>query len=168
MEFGHRKSDTRQMLVDRFNVLNNKWAPLKVVEHQSDAGKEFKQKKLKEEMAKLHITPRYSTPYCQYQNGWIEARMKEIDRCAKAMMFRGNAEPCDWPYAIRHAVRLHNAIPTLDTGRSPYEKSTAWVAEQGCCWQDSRQFVLQVLCQSMDKGQRRKGRKGVCLPRQRP
>ena len=124
VDFGHRKSDTRQMLVDRFNLLNNKWAPLKVVEHQSDAGKEFKQKKLKEEMAKLHITPRYSTPYCQYQNGWIEARMKEIDRCAKAMMFRGNAEPCDWPYAIRHAVRLHNAIPTLDTGRSPYEKST--------------------------------------------
>ena len=124
VDFGARKSDTRRKLISRFNKLNNKWAPLKIVEHQTDSGKEYKQKLMRAELEKLHITPRYSSPHCQYQNGWIESRMGDIDRAARAMMFRGNAEPCDWPYAIRHAVRLHNMLPTLSTGRSPYEKST--------------------------------------------
>ena len=102
--------------------INNEIAPLKVAEHQTDGGKEYLNKWLNAKLTEQGIRPRNSEPHCQYQNGVIESFMDVITRSAKAMMYRGNAPSEDWPYAIIHAVFLHNAIMDGLTDMSPNYK----------------------------------------------
>jgi len=91
VEFGQRKSDMTRLVLSRVDKINNKHPANKVVEHQTDGGTEFLNRVLDRELDVRNVQPRNSAPYCQYQNGWIEARMGEIDRGVRAMMFRGNA-----------------------------------------------------------------------------
>jgi hypothetical protein len=122
VDFGQRKSDAKKIITRRVDKLNNEMSPENVVEHQTDGGTEFVNKWLEQELADRGVETRHSTPHCQYQNGWIESRMEEIQRTSRAFMFRGNAPESDYPYAVQHAVWLHNVLPNAVTGRSPFEK----------------------------------------------
>ena len=97
-----RKSDGKYAVLKVIDQVNNERAPFKVAEHQTDGGKEYLNETLDTELALRGVVPRNSTPHCQYQNGWIEKRMGEADKYAKAMMFRGNASEVDYPYALSH------------------------------------------------------------------
>ncbi len=68
------------------------------------------------------VKPRNSSPHCQYQNGVAESAMDYIEKTYMAMMIRGKAPESDWVYAVREAVRLHDILPNVTTGISPYEK----------------------------------------------
>ena len=122
VEFGQRKSDATRLVLSRVNKINNKHPANKVVEHQTDGGTEFRNKVLDRELGLRDVEPRNSAPHCQYQNGWIEKRMGEIDKGVRALMFRGNAPEGDYPYALRHWVWLNNVLPHPVTGLSPWEK----------------------------------------------
>jgi hypothetical protein len=122
VEFGQRKSDGKRLIVERIDKINNKRAPEKVAEHQTDGGKEYLNSWLNKRMAARGVTTRNSAPHCQYQNGWIENRMGNMEKGARAMMFRGNAPVTDYPYALRHWVWLNDILPHPITGLSPYEK----------------------------------------------
>ena len=124
VDFGARKSDAKRQVVSRIDKINSQRAPEIVAEHQTDGGTEFVNKWLDKQLLVRGVTPRNSTPYCQYQNGWIESRMEEIDVSSRAMMFRGNAPKQDWTYAVRHAVFLHDIMPNPITGVTPHEKRT--------------------------------------------
>jgi hypothetical protein len=115
VDFGTRKSDTKYHVIKLVDRLNNKHAPDKIAEHQTDGGTEFCNKILQKELGKRGVFPRNSTPHCQYQNGWIESRMEEIQNTSRAMMFRGDAPQCDWTYAVNHAVYLHDVLPDTAT-----------------------------------------------------
>ena len=124
VNFCQRKSDGGKLVLKVVDAINNERAPERVVEHQTDGGKEYVQKKLEAELVKRGVTTRNSAPHCQYQNGWIEQRMGEIDRGSRAMLFRGNAPESDYPFALQHWIWLHDILPHPITGLSPYEKRT--------------------------------------------
>tara|TARA_B110000971_G_scaffold105983_1_gene108673 strand:+ start:457 stop:4788 length:4332 start_codon:yes stop_codon:yes gene_type:complete len=124
VDFGTRKSDSKYHVIKLVDRLNNKHAPDKIAEHQTDGGTEFINKILNKELGKRGVFPRNSTPHCQYQNGWIESRMEEIQNTSRAMMFRGDAPQCDWTYAVNHAVYLHDILPDTASRLTPYQKRT--------------------------------------------
>ena len=104
--------------------INNKIGPKRIAEFQTDGGTEYINKALEKSLKKEGVEHRHSSPYCQYQNGWIEDKMEMVDVHSKAMMFRGNAPEGDYPYAVQHAVFLHNNLPNAILGFSPFEKRT--------------------------------------------
>ena len=117
--FVQRKDQCKTEVVTLISQINNEIAPFKVSEHQTDGGSEYLNKWLNNSLAAQGIRHRNSEPHCQYQNGVIESFMDVIQRSAKAMMFRGHAPEEDWPYAVSHAVYLHNKIVGGVTGVSP-------------------------------------------------
>ena len=128
--FQQRKSDVQRELLTLIDTINNERSPEAVAEHQTDGGKEFLNAYLENRLKERGIRPRNSNPYCQYENGFIEARMRTIQHQAKAIMIRGNASPQDWPYAINHAVYMNNILPSAITGLTPYEKKTGVKPEE--------------------------------------
>ena len=124
VNFCQRKSGGAGLVLEVIDAINNERSPERVAEHQTDGGKEYVQKVLDAELTKRGVVPRNSAPHCQYQNGWIETRMGDMDRAARAMLFRGNAPEADYPYALRHYVWLHDVLPHPVTGVSPYERRT--------------------------------------------
>ena len=87
VSFGQRKSDATRTLLKRIDEINAAISPLKVAEVQSDGGKEYDNKELKQELSKTGIAHRMSSPHCQYQNTIAEGAMKYIDHTSKAMMY---------------------------------------------------------------------------------
>ena len=124
VNFVARKSEVKRKIVELVGSINNDRSPEGVVEHQTDGGTEFVNKTLDKKLASMFCKPRNSNPHCQYENGLIESHMEDIQRAARAMMFRGNAPPSDWAYAVRHAVYLHDVIPNPLTKLTPFEKRT--------------------------------------------
>ena len=124
VKFCQRKSGGAGLVLEVIDAINNERSPERVAEHQTDGGKEYVQRVLDKELTKRGVVPRNSAPHCQYQNGWIETRMGDMDRAARAMLFRGNAPEADYPYALRHYVWLHDVLPHPVTGVSPYERRT--------------------------------------------
>ena len=124
VRFCGRKSDCKRLVLERVDNINNRNAPDKVAEHQTDGGTEFLNSWLNTELRRRGAEPRNSTPDVKYENGWIESRMEEIQVAARAMIFRGNAPEVDWPYAVAHAVYLHDVLPNSVTGLTPHEKRT--------------------------------------------
>ena len=104
VQFCQRKSNAKEEVLKVIDLINNERTPERVVEHQTDGGKEYLNKSLNKSLEKRDITPRNSAPHCQYQNGWIERRMGELHRGSRAMMYRGNAPETDYPYALRHVL----------------------------------------------------------------
>ena len=124
VDFCQRKDQVKTKVMELISRINNKIGPSRIAEFQTDGGTEYVNKALEKSLKKEGVEHRYSSPYCQYQNGWIEDKMETIDVHSKAMMFRGNAPEGDYPYAVQHAVFLNNHLPNAITGFSPFEKRT--------------------------------------------
>ena len=122
IDFMSRKSDAKRAIISRIDKLNNELGGSPVVEHQTDQGTEYKNNWLKKRLAVRNVEPRYSAPYTQSENGWIEVRMWKLQMGAQAMMWTGKAPVQDYPYALRHWVYLHDVLPNATTRISPYEK----------------------------------------------
>ena len=125
VDFVSRKSDVKRKIISRVDKINNDRGKGEgVVEHQTDGGTEFINKWLDQELARRNVEPRNSQPHVKYENGFIEAHMKEVKLAGRAMMFRGSAPDQLWPFSIQHAVRLHDLLPDPITGLTPYERRT--------------------------------------------
>ena len=146
VSWGMRKSDAKHAVYKQVDVLNNQIAPEGVAEFQSDSGSEFKNMFLREKMKDRNVVMRQSTPEVKYENGWIEARMKQIKKSARAMMYRAKAPVAYWPYAVNQAVQLRNVVPNVITGKSPYEKSTGIVPDF-----KYKNFTAQLFCECLAK-----------------
>ena len=121
VDFNQRKSNAKFSVLTLIDSINTDRQIDKVHEHQTDGGKEWLNKKLNKELAQRGVTPRNSSPYCQYQNGVAESAMEYVERTSKAMLIRGSAPKTDWCYAVRHAVYLNDVLPNAVTMLSPYQ-----------------------------------------------
>jgi hypothetical protein len=65
----------------------------------------------------------FSTPYCQWQNGLIERRWREISEKSRAIRIRANLNLRFWEHAWDTAVYVINRTVSsaLDKRRTPYE-----------------------------------------------
>ena len=121
VDFNQRKANAKFSVIDLIDRINSERQVDKVAEHQSDGGTEWLNKKMNKMLAQRGVKPRNSSPYCQYQNGVAESAMEYVEKTQKAMILRGSAPATDWPYAVRHAVHLHDVLPNAVTMLSPYE-----------------------------------------------
>jgi transposase InsO family protein len=122
VDFIQRKSNAKFSVIKLVDSINTERQAEKVAEHQSDGGTEWVNKKLDDELAARGVTSRNSSPHCQYQNGVAESAMDYVEKTYKAMMIRGKAPDTDWVHAVRETVYLHDILPNVITGISPYEK----------------------------------------------
>ena len=90
-------------------------APLKVAKIRTDGGKEF-HGEVKQWLREQGIEHEESAPYSQHQNGVVERNIGFVDENARAMMLHAGSPTYDWPYAVSHAVYLHNFAPTKAHG----------------------------------------------------
>ena len=98
--------------VRRYHADNGRFAEHKWVNHCKDNGQ----------------TISYCTAYAHFQNGKAEKRIRDLQEEARKILLHAIARwPAAlnvhlWPYALRHANDVRNAIPNNDDGSSPFDR----------------------------------------------
>ncbi|CAI7882125.1 unnamed protein product [Closterium sp. NIES-54] len=93
---------------------------------QFDGAAEFKSKELQDYLVQKGIEHHISLPYVHQQQGIAERTNHTLMTKVRALMKKSKLPPIYWPYAMHHAVRVHNLLSTTAiTGNSlPHVKWT--------------------------------------------
>ena len=133
-----RIRERRQRSTSHWHSLENGYDSTAVTAFFTDGGTEFKGEfdTFCERHRTVHST---STPYAQWQNGVVEARVKLVkDAVRTTAISHGRCEPCDFVHFAEHATAMTNMLPTdvLD-GANPYwqlyglQPRMNWMREYG-------------------------------------
>ncbi|CAI7865643.1 unnamed protein product [Closterium sp. NIES-54] len=79
---------------------------------QTDAAAEFRSKELQDYMAQKGILHHVSLPYAHPQQGVAERTNCTLVTKLRARLKQSKLPPIYWPYAMHHAVRVHNLLST--------------------------------------------------------
>ena len=110
-----KASEVRDKLKEIVMRVEREKAPLKVSKIRTDGGKEFLGE-FESWLREQGIEHELSAPYSQHQNGVVERNLGLVDENSRAMMLHANSPSYDWPYAVSHAVYLHNFVPSKAHG----------------------------------------------------
>ncbi len=106
------------------------------IRHYSSDNGVFRAEEFGRSLKEKGQTIRHSGVGGHHQNGPAENSIKNVSRRARIMMFHAALRWPDvsdktmWPFAIRHAVHLHNHMPSSVTGLSPIE---IWTQSKATC-----------------------------------
>lgn len=94
----------------------------KVKSLHTDQGGEFLNSYLQQHLQAMGVRHTYSTARTPQQNGIAEARNKQVQIFARALLTHANAPDALWHYAVAHATHLNNLVPhRLLHHRTPHE-----------------------------------------------
>ncbi|CAI5500194.1 unnamed protein product [Closterium sp. Naga37s-1] len=97
---------------------------------QSDGAKEFRSNELESVLTEKGIKHEISLPYAHQQQGVAERVNRTLMTKVRAIMNQSGLPKKFWPYAMNHAVRLHNLLSTTANrdNMSPHMK---WTGSRG-------------------------------------
>ena len=90
-----------------------------------DAEAVLQSAELKDLLAAREMTLRATPPYTHEWNGIVERCIQTLFNSVRALLAEGVVANAYWPVALKHAVYLHNRLPTSALGgKSPFEYLT--------------------------------------------
>ena len=99
-----------------------------IQEYQSDNGSAFTSKEFRARLEEQGQDAIYSGAGSHHQNGSAKQAIRTIMAMARTMLLHAAthwpdlaADSTTWPLAVRHAVYIHNQIPSVKTGLSPMD-----------------------------------------------
>lgn len=97
-----------------------------ILKWHTDNGGEFESQNLDEFLTEMCVTRSFSVPYAPPTNATAERAWGTVLRPTKIMLAACGLSQGFWPFAMHHAVHVHNSLPSrgLDPVRSPYEALT--------------------------------------------
>jgi len=125
VDFLHSKSSTEVLqALQNFQRRHKHWLPDgKVEEWHCDNGGEFTSSDIDDFCEEMAIKRSFSVPYTSNTNAKAERFWGLVLRPMRAIIADSKAPLSLWTYAMEHACRLHNCLPTvsLEGNISPYE-----------------------------------------------
>ena len=121
----------KQFLADHATYLA--WNRGRVVRWHTDNGGEFQSTDLNEFCVELCVNRSYSVPYSPPSNAAAERAWATVLRPTRVMLAACGLPDGFWPFAMHHAVRVHNSLPTRGhvPPKSPIEALTGKLPDLG-------------------------------------